>query len=61
VLLPTWFLSWKWGISTSPETAARMQVISIWQMIGYSTLEMVLLPIALVWLARRAQTLRLAK
>ncbi|HWN96533.1 MAG TPA: hypothetical protein VNT99_16000 [Methylomirabilota bacterium] len=61
VLLPSLFLSMKWGIPTSPETVARLRVMSIWQMIGYSTLEIVLLPIALVWLARRAQTPHLAK
>jgi hypothetical protein len=59
--LPTWFLSRRWGISPSVETAARIQIMSIWQMVGYSTLELILVPIAVVWLARRAQMACLAK
>jgi len=45
----------------SPDDMARVQVVSLWQMVGNNAEIIVLLPIALVWLARRAQMPRLAK
>jgi hypothetical protein len=49
--LPTFFVAARWGAPT-PELMTRMQTMASWQMIGHSVLGIVVLPIALVWLAR---------
>jgi hypothetical protein len=58
--LPSLFLAMRFGIPPQA-MMLRLQTVNYWQVIGFNTLEMVLLPIALVWLARRAQVPRLAK
>jgi hypothetical protein len=58
--IPTLLLVARLGVPATAEVT-RMQTMSWWQMIGYSLLEVVLLPVALVWLARGAQARAIAK
>lgn len=57
---PVFLLARKSG-SLSTEALARWQTTSLWQLFGYSLLQYILLPCAVVYLARRALKSRRAK
>lgn len=57
--LPVFLLARKFG-SLSPEAAVRWKTTSLWQIFGYSLLQYILLPCAVVYLARRTLKQRLA-
>jgi hypothetical protein len=55
------FLIQRVGVTAGMQTAARIQTMTWWQTIGFTFLEMVLLPIALVLLARNTHAKQIAK
>lgn len=59
--LLTMLLIQRVGVTAGIQTAGRIQTMTWWQTIGYTFLEMVLLPIALVLLARNTHAKQLAK
>jgi len=59
--LLTMFLMRRVGMTAGMQAMARIQTMTWWQTIGYTFLEMVLLPIALVLLARNTHAKQMAK